>query len=112
MMSLRGKYSRAIFVFLTGVAFLNMSFILAEIDTMGLTKDSALIQNLISAGAEEEKDSSKTGFDDLKEVYLDERNEIYQHAFFLIALQRNSSEESDKPLAAHNAKFCPPPEAF
>lgn len=50
----RGKFTRRIITLLAGITFLNMSFILAEVAALGLSKNTILIQNILNAGIEEE----------------------------------------------------------
>jgi hypothetical protein len=110
MKNLRRTYSRVIFVVLTEVVFINMGFVLAEIDTLGLTRQSALLQNLIDSGIEEEKECSSEVSDDAKEFYLLDNRTQPTYYFFLVAMDAQSSCDLAKPLSAYIAEFCPPPE--
>ena len=44
-----------IFALLAGITFLNMSFILAEFDALGMAKNVKIVQIIINSGIEEEK---------------------------------------------------------
>ena len=54
----RKSYFKTFFLLFTGITFLNMSFILAELQAIGIARDSAVIQNFINTGLEEEKETS------------------------------------------------------
>jgi hypothetical protein len=91
-----------------------MSFILAEIHALGLSKNSTLIQNIINSGIEEEKETSTENveIDTGKEVHLFLQQALNHHLIiFQTGQQRNKALENLSLHSGYKENFSPPPEA-
>jgi hypothetical protein len=110
MMLFRKSYVMKVFVLFAGITFLNLSFILAEFSAIGLGKDSAVIQNLINWGFEEEQESSSEGETDSETEFLISPH--HDHAIILFAVTQSASslrtQQDVRP--GHLTNFSPPPE--
>lgn len=112
----RQKSLQKLFILIGGIAFLNLSFILAEIKLLSLSTHDPLIENLASNGFDEEKskdgESSETESSakemDLSLVFL------AQHVNHLISVAvKNSQHEYEAALGnGFRQIFSPPPEIF
>jgi hypothetical protein len=109
----RKSFLKTLFLILTGVTFLNMSFILAELQAVGVARDSAVVQNFINTGLEEEKETSSETETDSETEFL---FSLHHHADHGIELYTGSILKST--LDAHKdvhkgylTRFSPPPEA-
>src|SRR5687767_3322661 len=113
MNRLRGPHACSIFALLAGITFLNMSFILAEFDALGLSMNSPLIQSIINSGIEEEKEtSSESGEGDpAKEVHLFLQHTLNHYIIlFQTGQQRNKALDNFSTHAGYKQNFSPPPE--
>jgi hypothetical protein len=102
----------------TGLIFLNMSFFLAEVSALGLTKDKKMLKNIAllisSSAAEEEKDAfggmadedHSTKGVDLIVSYT--THTIYGHG---ILITKTDSHDQGLPLLGSYEIYSPPPEA-
>jgi hypothetical protein len=110
----RNKVNRNLFTFFAGITFLNMSFILSEVDALGLSKNSTLIQNIINSGIEEEKETSteKAGDHSTNEILLSLQENLNHHSIlFFLGRQRNKHLDNQSPQSGYTRKFSPPPES-
>lgn len=114
----RKNIVRLVFLLVTGVTFLNMSFFIAEVTLLNLSKDDAAIENvikiLIAGGFEEENetpDGQEKSFS-MKEVDLFMSLNLYHHLhLYRIAQHRYCFKNTLVPLSGHIDIFSPPPEA-
>ena len=113
----RQKYVKKVMIFVTGITFLNMSFFLAEVAALKLTKNKAMMENiarLISgAGFEEERDiCGETSEDSFSEVDLHNHHHGFnQHnALYLIAQRRGDLWNDQFSSSGYRETFSPPPE--
>ena len=91
-----------------------MSFILCEVDALGLNKNSTLIQNIINSGIEEEKETSteKEGDSTANEIFLALQQNLNHHGIlYLLGKQRNKHLDNQSPTSGYTQKFSPPPES-
>jgi hypothetical protein len=112
---LRGNYTRRIFILLAGVAFLNLSFILAEISALGLAKKyKSLVQMVTNAGLEEEKEmgGGESGETDSAEVDIIGQSLTHYKLLFSAATDRNKKPDNRSVHPGHTEKFSPPPDAI
>jgi hypothetical protein len=111
---LREKYTRRIFILLAGVAFLNLSFILAEISALGLAKKyKSLVQMVTNAGLEEEKEmGGECGESDSAEVDIIGQSLTHYKLLFSAATDRNKKPDNRSVHPGHTEKFSPPPDAI
>jgi hypothetical protein len=110
---LRATKACRTFTLLAGIAFLNLSFILAEISALGLTKKyKSLVQMVTNAGLEEEKEAggAETGESDIAGVDLMEENLAHHKILFLSAEQRNKVLQNQSIHPGHADIFSPPPD--
>jgi hypothetical protein len=110
---LRETKARRIFTLLAGIAFLNLSFILAEISALGLTKKyKSLVQMVTNAGLEEEKEAGgeAAGESDTAGLDLIEENLAHHKILFLSAEQRNKVLHNQSLHPGHADIFSPPPD--
>jgi hypothetical protein len=118
MLIFRNVHVRNIMAFFTGLIFLNMSFFLAEVSALGLTKDKKMLKNIAllisSSAAEEEKDafgglsdedSSVKGVD-LIATYS--THTIHGHE---ILITKHGCHDQGLPLLGSYEIYSPPPEA-
>lgn len=101
----------------TGLLFLNMSFFLAEVAALELTKNKKIAENITKLWmgvAEEEKDTagSEKETDNLKELDLTFNAGILHCVDrIFVALLSFSHQQSSKPDSGITTLFNPPPEA-
>jgi hypothetical protein len=88
-----------------------MSFILAEVDALGLSKNSTLIQNIINSGIEEEKETEKGESEHGKEVFLFFEALHHQTVLFHVGELCNKSLNNLLLNSGYKKTFSPPPEA-
>jgi hypothetical protein len=117
MHALRLKLVRHVFLLITGLSFLNMSFFIAEVAILNLSKDDAAIECimkiLIAGGFEEESETTDEHEKPaVKASDLFFSQSLYHHHhLFLIAQQRFGSLNILVPHNGHSKIFSPPPEA-
>lgn len=116
MQFFRHSYIRSIIVYLTGITFLNLSFLQVEVTLLKKTQNNQLIENialLLSAAASEEERECGESKDNpnAKEVDLISHQSIIQHSSFFV-LTQNIKWLSNEGLFNHAylQKFSPPPE--
>jgi hypothetical protein len=114
MKLLRKTFTRKLFAILAGLTFLNMGFVIAEFDALGLSKQSALIQNLVNCGVEEEKETAPEGgeADDTFDEMDLSIHELMNHSVLIYELNQNQDLDhlnlSVEP--GYHENFSPPPE--
>lgn len=117
MLFFRNVRVRNAMALFTGLIFLNMSFFLAEVSALGLTKDKKMIKNIAllisSSAAEEEKDAfGGTADEDCSAKGVDlivsySTHSIYDHG---VLITKNSSHDQGLPLLGSYEIYSPPPE--
>jgi hypothetical protein len=113
MNRLRKHFLRKLFTLLAGLTFLNMSFILAEIAMLGLKdKYNTLVQNIINAGLEEEKElGGETGESEFaKEVNLIQHHLVQYRILFTKLEDQNKRLGRLSLCGGFLQRFSPPPE--
>ena len=118
MLIFRNTCVRNAMALFTGLVFLNMSFFLAEVSALGLTKDKEMVENIAllisSSAAEEEKDAfggladedhSAKGVDLIVSYST---HTIHSHD---ILITTHGSHEQGVPLLGSYEIYSPPPEA-
>lgn len=114
MSSIRTLYVRLIFTLIAGVAFLNLSFVLAELKFLAL-ENTALVQSLVNAGFEEETEHGTEGtesdnsFKETIEIAAHE-NLLHHEIVMVNGSQRNKAFSNISPDPGYKRKFSPPPE--
>jgi hypothetical protein len=111
---LRENFTRRVFILLTGIAFLNLSFLVAEIRVLELTsKYKSLIQLVNNSGLEEEKEAGGEGGEsDASE----EVEDIIEHSLtcYRISISILKQETIDSHAFSvrpgHAEKYSPPPD--
>lgn len=108
---------RTWFILLSGICFLNMTFLLAEISVLGLPDEyTSLVETLINSGLEEESEAgteSSEGEELFKEVFFDSDNNLTHHQHQYLAGQQREKILSN--LSIHPGflkRFSPPPERW
>jgi hypothetical protein len=111
---LRGIFIRSVFILLAGIAFLNMSFILAEINALDLAKKyKSLVQMVINAGLEEEKEAGGEASEtDSIEVDLIDGLLTHYEILLTSAKRRNKTLDRLALHPGHNETFSPPPDGI
>jgi hypothetical protein len=108
----RKSYLMKLFVLLAGITFLNLSFILAELSAIGLGRSSAIVQNLINSGFEEEQESSSESEGDSEIEFLLSLHQHQDHAIMLLSVAQASTSLCCQDVhPGHLTTFSPPPEA-
>jgi hypothetical protein len=101
-----------VFVLLAGITFLNLSFIMAEFSAIGFGKNSAIIQNLINTGFEEEQESSSESEADPEIEFLLSFHQHHDYAIILFSVTQAASFLRTQDIRpGHLTTFSPPPEA-
>jgi hypothetical protein len=108
----RNINARRLFSFLAGLTFLNMAFILAEIDALGISKQSTLIRTMMTSGIEEETESPEnTEVDIFDEIDLSLHDSLkHNYLKLLAAQQKNRYFISLAISSGYRQNFSPPPE--
>lgn len=114
MQFFRSSYIRSIVVYLTGITFLNLSFLQVEVTLLKHTKNHQLIENiaLLLSASEEERECGETKDNpNAKEVDLISHQSIIHHTSFFV-LTQSIKWLSNEGLFNHAylQKFSPPPE--
>jgi hypothetical protein len=99
-------------VLLAGVTFLNMSFILTELDALGFKVTTKSTQNTVTGAMEEEQESSSESeeSDPESELFLSIHQELSDRVLYLIASHQNNIFDNLKIHSAYIQSFSPPPE--
>ena len=105
-----------VFSLFTGVIFLNLSFLLAEVSMLDF-KDKQIIENvcnlLLNAGLEEERDAHSGGNDAPVKAFSMAGNLRLHHAsLFLIASKMYLDALETYRHANYSQIFSPPPDIF
>ena len=116
---LRKPLIRFVFLFVTGITFVNLSFFMAEVVFLNLDKKDRTIQTIFcilnSGGFEEESEAPADGHEklsDLKGVDLYFNHNLYHHQhLYLIAQQREGVLHTLILREGFSKIFSPPPEA-
>lgn len=118
MLIFRNTYVSNATALITGLVFLNMSFFLAEVSALGLTKDKHMLKNIAmlisSSAAEEEKDAFGGMADEDHSAKGVEFIVSYStHTIFgyEILITTHGSHEPGIPLLGSYEIYSPPPEA-
>lgn len=116
MRHLRKKYIKSIFTLIAGMAFFNLSFVLAEFKILNIT-DSALVQCIINSGFEEETEhgteSSESDTPSFKGlIELTYQNLLHHEILAIAAQQRDKAIENQAVDPGYAQIFSPPPELF
>jgi hypothetical protein len=115
MKKLRATYFRKVFALIAGIIFLNMSFIIAELSSIGIGKENTLLQNIMNSGFEEEEEGGpeSSEADPLEdELYFSLVDCLYQDKIALLtALQFNKNLANNLFDSGYREIFSPPPEA-
>lgn len=114
----RKSYFEKLLILITGAAFLNVGFFLAEVKALKL-KDRQLIENIefiiLNAGLEEERDGNETTESDSakEEQYISLNiSNLYHHDLIYQSANRRSRLLDDLVVPQnHQEIFSPPPEA-
>jgi hypothetical protein len=108
----RTSIARGTFILLTGIAFLNLGFVLLEVNLLDINKDLPVFSSLNAYGAEEEEHgeeapSSESG----KEVDLHVDELITHHQVVVGNTQQTEAHLYNlKVISASQPPPCPPPE--
>jgi hypothetical protein len=113
MKFIRIQFIKVVVILISGLTFLNMSFILTELNALGLGKHSTLFQNIVNAGIEEEKETDSCGENDCleNEEYLSFNNDFSLKAS-VIELKKLKFIDHNCSLfdSGFQESFSPPPE--
>jgi hypothetical protein len=112
MHAFRNTFTRRLITFLAGLTFVNMGFIIAEVEALGLNKRSSLVQNIINTGAEEEESSPETSEDDaFTEIDLSLHDPFRHDEIILFnTSKRNHHTLTISLSSGYYKNFSPPPE--
>lgn len=113
MQVLRCSYIRFVVIYLTGITFLNLSFLQVEVTLLKQSRNNALIENISLLLSEEEREAgaSEDSHVNAKEVdFILHQSIIHHTAFFELA--ESIKWLSNEGLFCHGylKKFSPPPE--
>jgi hypothetical protein len=114
MKVLRLKYFRKIFALMAGITFLNMSFIIAELNSIGLGKNNSLLQNVLNSGLEEEEEggSESSESDSIEtELYCAAQENFLYHNIVTASRQYSKHRVNSLFDLGYREVFSPPPEA-
>ena len=113
MNSIRKHITSRVFAFVTALAFLNMSFFLAEVSFFNLEKGE-LLENIaklvLNAGFEEERDCESSSENTVKETLLIQQVHIHNISSFIISIKAISTIIDHYRHANHSLIFSPPPD--
>jgi Na+-transporting methylmalonyl-CoA/oxaloacetate decarboxylase gamma subunit len=95
-----------------GLAFINMSFVLAEFAALGLTREnSSLVRNLANSGFEEEKETESGEDSAAKELDLSFQEHLKHQAIIEFSIKHHAQNVSNNTIdPGHKRTFSPPPE--
>jgi hypothetical protein len=112
MNAFRNNFIRRLITFLAGLTFVNMGFIIGEVEALGLNKRSSLVQNIINAGAEEEESAPETSDDDVfTEIDLSLHDPFRHDDIILLYTCKINHHALDISLSSgYPENFSPPPE--
>jgi hypothetical protein len=114
MNSIRQHFLSKVTAFVAGLAFLNMSFFLAEVSLLKFEKKELLqnIANLIlNTGFEEERDGEPSGDNLTKEInLLVQHLNIHGNSSIYISIKLNRILVDHYRHADHSLVFYPPPD--
>jgi hypothetical protein len=113
MNSIRGHFLSKVTAFIAGLAFLNMSFFLAEVSLLNFKKQELLenIANLIlNTGFEEEREAESSNENTIKEILVVQQVQVHGTSSFLISIGINSMLVNHYQHANHSLTFSPPPD--
>jgi hypothetical protein len=110
---IRKHFLSKVVALVAGLAFLNMSFFLAEISLLSFDKKD-LIENIakliLNTGFEEERESETSGEHKVKEILLGLQVQIHGTSSFLISVSVNSAMINHYRHANYSLTFFPPPD--
>jgi hypothetical protein len=114
MNSIRKHFLPKILTLATGLAFLNMSFFLAEVSFLNF-KENELLENvaklILNTGFEEERDGEPSGEKSIKEMDKHvQQFQIHSNAAILISIKGSSILIDHYRHADHSLIFSPPPD--
>ena len=113
MNAIRQHLFTKIITLVAGLAFLNMSFFLAEVSLMKFEKKE-LIENIakliLNTGFEEEKDVESPGENFVKEVLIGQQIQIHEASSFWISTNIKSVLVNHYLHANYALRFSPPPD--
>jgi hypothetical protein len=113
MNSLRNHFLAKPVAFLAGLAFLNMSFFLAEVSLLHFEKRE-MIENIakliLNTGFEEEREGESSNENSIKETLLCQQFQIHGTSSFLISIGIHCVLVNHYRHANHSVKFSPPPD--
>jgi hypothetical protein len=114
MNSIRRHFLSRILTAVAGLAFLNMSFFLAEVSLLNFEKRELLeniVKLILNTGFEEERDAESLGEKGLKEIDPHVAQfQIHRTSSFLISHKVNSTIINHYVHANHSLTFSPPPD--
>ena len=114
MDNIRNHFLSKICAFVAGLAFLNMSFFLAEVSLLKFEKQS-MMENIakliLNAGFEEERDTNPSGETSLKITLHEQQVQIHCASSFLISTKVNDILIENYKHADHSLLFYPPPDS-
>jgi hypothetical protein len=111
---IRQHFLTKLFTVVTGLAFLNMSFFLAEVCLLKYNKSEMveIAKLILNTGFEEERDSESSGADSIaKEIdLLVHQAQIHTTSSFLMSINTNRTLVDHYLHANHSLTFSPPPD--
>jgi len=114
MKSIRNHFLSRIIALIAGLAFLNMSFILAEVTFFDFGKSEVaknIVKLLQNTGAEEERDGESSSESSAKESLAAQQVQIHSISSFVISIQLNRNLVNHYRHANHSLNFSPPPDS-
>ena len=112
MQVLRSKIYRVSFVILAGLAFVNLSFILADMRMLDFNQDHPLYTVVSTLGEEEQEQETPSGEkNSVKEVDVAAGQlSLYHASISEVAAHQNKHNGDLAIIAGHKRIFSPPPE--
>lgn len=113
MRSIREHFLSKLLAFAAGLAFLNLSFFLAEVSLLKI-EERELIENIakliLNTGFEEEREGESSGENSIKEIIAMHQANIHGISSNLISTRINSVLVDHYRHANHSFTFSPPPD--
>jgi hypothetical protein len=112
MNSISHHFLSKVLALIAGLAFLNMSFFLAEVSLLNLD-EKGLIENvamlILNTGLEEEREGGSSGEKSVKEIVLNQAG-VHRISSYLISITSNCFLVDHYRHANHSLRFSPPPD--
>jgi len=99
-------------VLVSGLTFLNMGFVMSELDALGLKDNFRSVQSIVNNITEEEENSGECEADAENEMFLGTYLDLTLSCVIIKSAQFSTLHDNLSVRSAHRKNFSPPPEQF